>query len=164
MNHTTFQIESARDKVISGGSADAVGQPVEGNPSTEVKQQHNQREHSIMNTFIKTTTLGGLMFLSLGAALTCNAGTSPFDQTPSRRVRFADLNLAHAEGAQVLYRRIRNAAFNVCDQVISPANGPSSISLGQCIRDTVDAAVKEVNAPMLTAVHEKRVGEMIAGR
>jgi UrcA family protein len=87
---------------------------------------------------IATTLIGALTLhaISPGAI----AGPSPGD--PRREiVRFADLDLTRPAGAQELYRRIRNAAREVCT-----AYGPLGYD-----RSCVQQAVADVDAPRLTA-------------
>jgi UrcA family protein len=74
------------------------------------------------------------------------SGKSP----PSRVVHYADLDLSTDEGARVLYRRIKDAAWQVCrDAQDVPASVPST----KCWRAAVQAAVEHVNRPTLTALH-----------
>lgn len=69
---------------------------------------------------------------------------------PSKTVKFADLDVRTLEGSQALYRRIRIAAYKVCesnehDPVMREAKP-------RCIDTAIDNAVKKVNAPYLTAL------------
>jgi len=69
---------------------------------------------------------------------------------PSETVKYADLNIQTVEGAKVLYHRIRFAADKVCqgawhDPVMREA-------IPGCIATAVDNAVRQVNAPLLTAL------------
>jgi UrcA family protein len=93
--------------------------------------------------------------LLLAAAATATAGTSAAN-SPLRKVslevQYTDLNLATTAGAKALYKRIAHAAHMVCGP-----NDSRSARLSQdyrrCIRDAVNAAVDEVGAPALTALH-----------
>jgi UrcA family protein len=73
---------------------------------------------------------------------------------PSKTVKFADLDIQTAEGAKVLYNRIRHAAEKVCDPVWHDPVMREAAS--GCVATAIDNAVKKVNAPQLTAL---RFGE-----
>ena len=80
---------------------------------------------------------------------------------PSRRrsirapvhVRYDDLNLANPEGARVLYRRISAAARKTCGPNFAQWYPGVRSGWKDCYKATVDDAVKQVNAPALTALH-----------
>jgi UrcA family protein len=94
-------------------------------------------------------------------ALVC-AMTGPMTQAAelsqplTRIVAYGDLNLDSAQGAQVLYARLRTAARSVC----APLEGRD---LGQqrhwhhCFDHAVDAAVAEVNKTTVSALHNQMV-------
>ena len=68
----------------------------------------------------------------------------------SKTVKFADLDIHTAEGAKVLYHRIKAAAYEVC----APVGRDPVMREGipGCIDTAIDNAVKKVNAPYLTAL------------
>ena len=89
----------------------------------------------------------------------CNAAQAgePDNAVPHKVVSFKDLNLNSPEGAAVLYKRIKSAAYDVC-------GGPDRYDLSQfkveiCVRDAVSRAVVQVNNPMLTSLHESKTGK-----
>ena len=65
-------------------------------------------------------------------------------------VRFADLNLARPAGADELYRRIQQAARDVCEP-----NGSAGYPSGyqKCRSNAIARAVADVGAPLLTEHH-----------
>ncbi|HXA35741.1 MAG TPA: UrcA family protein [Steroidobacteraceae bacterium] len=70
---------------------------------------------------------------------------------PSKIVRFSDLNMENPAGAKVLYSRIRAAAREVCE--LSTGTDPIlRTATHACVESAIDAAVKKVNAPTLTAL------------
>lgn len=78
-------------------------------------------------------------------------------------MNFQDLNLNTPAGAQVLYRRIRTAA----DQVCAVPGIRDLTSLGAtktCADHAIADAVAQVNNPQLTGVYETRVGAPVAIR
>jgi UrcA family protein len=74
----------------------------------------------------------------------------------SETVRYGDLDVNKAEGAQALYKRLNRAAKTVC----APLQGrdlQSSIEHRTCIGEALANAVVDVNQPLLTQ-HHKSLG------
>ena len=67
-------------------------------------------------------------------------------------IKYAELNLNSTQGIEVLYNRIKTAASNVCraDDLRVPGAARDS---KQCRDKAVDDAVKQINHPELTALH-----------
>lgn len=103
-----------------------------------------------MNTMTKMLT-AGLAFLVVGLAST-NAMAAD-SGTPRMTVKYSGLNLSSEAGAEALYSRIQQAAFNVCGGRDSSLPW-SSITRSKCYQTAIDNAVLQVNAPLLTAVHQ----------
>ena len=77
-------------------------------------------------------------------------------------VRFGDLNVDHAAGAAVLYRRILFAAQDVCGDPRLPGSHLISPSWSSCVEQAIDRAVVAVDRPALTAyyrLHTKPSGQ-----
>lgn len=75
------------------------------------------------------------------------AAASPADgEFVSKVVRFKDLDIATAPGAEALYGRIASAARYVCR-----AEGYTLAN--DCRARAVDGAVKGVSSPLLTSIH-----------
>ena len=75
---------------------------------------------------------------------------APSHDVRTETVRFADLDLTHPAGAQELYRRIKEAARNVCqpnDSVVYPSG------YQECRSSAIARAVTDVGAPLLTERH-----------
>jgi UrcA family protein len=91
-----------------------------------------------------------VLLLSASAASPALAkGASDPDLT--RVVRVGDLDLSTESGVNTLFRRINNAAWNICRVVARPTNGPQGIENTKCRRTVIEEAVKQVNSPGLTA-------------
>jgi UrcA family protein len=73
-------------------------------------------------------------------------------------VRFQPSELSTADGAHGVYNRINTAAWHVCSDMFEANTTPDALQRLQCIDTLVDAAVKDVNSPRLTAVHEEKAG------
>lgn len=97
---------------------------------------------------MKTVTFlcAALLVSSIAAATTPNKVV--LDASRQRVVSYADLDLNKASDAEKLYRRIKTAARDVCwmpglSAVVSASHQR------ECIIDTTQRAVAEVNAPGL---------------
>jgi len=83
---------------------------------------------------------------------------------PSRAVSLRDLDLSSPADIRALYVRIGHAAWKVCREVVPANNGPSGIENGKCRHTLIDAAVAEVNHPLLTAYHTRQPAPVTASR
>jgi UrcA family protein len=83
---------------------------------------------------------------------------------PSEEVRYGDLNLSTSAGAKVLYGRIGNAVRRVCRDSIPLGNGRAGVRRRECRHRLMDIAVKQVDRPVLTDLHQEKPVETIAGR
>ena len=92
---------------------------------------------------------------ALAAGAPTNASNVSGGGVPSLDVTYSDLNLANRSGAETLLRRIRSAASVVCGG--DPGRSFRDLRVKQdyraCVRTAIDDAVRQVNAPMLTAVY-----------
>jgi len=104
--------------------------------------------------------------LSLTAAVVCsltsfaNAQAGPNGDVPKITVSLADLDVSKPAGANVLYGRIRGAARAVCGLYDSRLLVMIALSRA-CYRSAVDNAVAQINQPLLTAVHERTIGQQV---
>ena len=102
----------------------------------------------------------GLLALAFFAALVTSSSQARASSTTatlapgtSITVRFADLNVDSADGAWILYSRIRGAAESVCGTRMSVWEGDREWAWRACYRATVDDAVRRINRPMLSSQH-----------
>jgi UrcA family protein len=79
------------------------------------------------------------------------------DAAPQLVVRYADLNLANHAGAAVLYRRIKNAAFQVCGSV-DLKHLSQAATAKPCIDGAIAQAVSAIDSPMLTSQYLVKTG------
>jgi len=96
---------------------------------------------------LKAVLVGALTLYAL--SWDCIAA-APSNGVPTETVRFADLNLARPAGADALYRRIQQAAREVCEP-----DGPAGHLSGyqECVSNAIARAVADVGAPLLTEHH-----------
>jgi UrcA family protein len=101
-----------------------------------------------MNT---RTLIPGAM--ALLAAIGTYAAANPSEEAPRQAVTYADLNLGSQEGLARLYRRIGNAANQVCDYPPDLRRPTEVRDSKTCRALAVDRAVTQVNIPALHALH-----------
>jgi UrcA family protein len=89
------------------------------------------------------------------------AFAAPAAEAPlSVTVRYGDLDLKSPEGVASLYKRIVNAATDVC----RPVQGPESVSRmlwtgwNECFYHSIASAVKAVRNDKLSAYHWQQIG------
>lgn len=131
MNHSTINAKSAKEPVMS-------------------------ITNSVRTSVIR---MAWIMFASMPIALVGNAAHAGgwVDTPPQKVVSFKDLNLDTPEGAAVLYRRITNAAYEVCGN--PDRYDLSQLKLQICIKDAVSRAIAQVNRPMLTSLYQAKTGK-----
>ena len=95
----------------------------------------------------------GLWLTAVGAGI-AQADTPPLVETKSQQVVFDDLNLSSESGARTLLVRINKAAKAACGPAThSPLLPREAAYHRACVTDAVDAAVKRVDLPVLTALY-----------
>jgi UrcA family protein len=102
-----------------------------------------------MYRFATTITI---LALGLGYQL---ANAAPSQDAPSIIVHFADLDLTHADGIAVLYRRLKGAAETVCALQDGRDLG-SQMRYKTCWQSALGAAVSKVDRPALTAYYRSQ--------
>jgi len=92
--------------------------------------------------------------LALGVTfvLTPVARADAVSGVPRIEVKYTDLNIATAEGARTLYRRIATAARQVCPRGEGSIVPKMDEISRTCIREAISRAVREVNSPRLAEV------------
>jgi len=109
-----------------------------------------------MNSKVKTDDRPFLAcsFAILVACVLTVSNAVADEQVRSETIKFADLKVNTAAGAEALYHRIYGAAQRVCGY---EATSVWSQTVWQnCVRPTVDATVAKANNPLLTALHTGR--------
>jgi UrcA family protein len=112
--------------------------------------------NTISSTPLRTLIAGAIlsvMAFSLPTVSSAEEGTTP----PQVIVKFADLDVSTAQGAQTLYRRIRIGADNVC-WLMYGSNAAYNLNKNACLQKVIADAVSKVNEPALSAVFASRYG------
>jgi UrcA family protein len=105
---------------------------------------------------MKTSTrsvlsLAALVLVLLGwsastLAAPARSPATPVGETPTKAVRFGDLDLSTAVGAETLYTRIRSAARIVCREQPHAA-------VRDCRARAIDDTVNVIGSALLTSIH-----------
>ena len=99
-----------------------------------------------LRTLIAGAILSALAF-SLPTVSSAEEGTTP----PQVIVKFADLDVSTAQGAQALYGRIHSAADDVCWRMYQ-SSAAYRLYKDACLQKVIADAVTKVNEPALSAV------------
>lgn len=90
----------------------------------------------------------GVMALSPASAATI--------ERTSQRVSYADLNLDHQVGAEVMLYRIRSAAHAVCGDSFGRMSLREHARIRACSRAAMNKGVSDVGSPVLTELFYDR--------
>ncbi|HVW67563.1 MAG TPA: UrcA family protein [Steroidobacteraceae bacterium] len=100
-----------------------------------------------MNALARNTLLAVCLLTgSLGVA-----HAASWDEVPSRKVSYSDLDLSTAAGTRALYSRITAAARMVCPEE-NNADLAGVVRARTCRREAIERAVASVNSPQLAAL------------
>ena len=113
-----------------------------------------EREHALVKTYGLLDAPETQQHPRLGDAL-AQSGKPHRTLEPEVTIHYSDLNLSSPQGARVLYARIRTAAQRVCGPSFSLWDSSRSVKWKLCYAASIDTAVKKVNQPLLTALHER---------
>ncbi len=94
--------------------------------------------------------------LGLCALAPANAAPAAIDDVAKTAVFFSDLNTANPEDAAVLYKRVRRAALQVCGDSPGVRGLEAARQTRRCVDAAVAQAVDDLNAPLVTALHDDR--------
>jgi UrcA family protein len=114
-------------------------------------------EMNVKNTLQIVWGIFASMAIAWGGGNTAQAG-EPGNAVPHKVVSFRDLNLNSAEGVEVLYKRIRSAAHEVCADPLR--YDLSEFKLRPCIDEAMSRAIAQVNSPMLTSLYQSKGGKV----
>jgi UrcA family protein len=80
-------------------------------------------------------------------------------QAPTRVVRYSIHDLDTPAGAEVLYRRIRDAAEQVCGDVHSRLL-TEAVAAKACVRDAVDGSIRSIGNAKMAQAYELHVASL----
>ena len=129
-------------------------------PVTKIRKPTRRVDDGREHIVGSNTTQGDIVIkkfsalgLAVALALIAHVGHAEEAQVT---VRFSDLDIAHADGAAVLYGRISSAAKAICE----PLDGRSLDEHRRfqwCVSDAIARAVLQVNQPALTKHYSRLV-------
>lgn len=90
-----------------------------------------------------------IALVSMGVLAVPTLSQAATSDTAQRTVRYADLDLNTLDGNAALYRRLKTAAFRVCQ---AESDLPT-LGGRHCEKTTLNNAVDSVNSPMLTLIN-----------
>lgn len=104
--------------------------------------------------FVQISMVG--FVLATVPAISSAAGTIQLAGANSVTVHYADLDLTRADGAQVLYQRLKNAANQVCGVRVG-ARDVFNVALAkdQCVKTALAQAIRSIHNDQLDALYYK---------
>ena len=115
-----------------------------------------------MNSVSRRISLTSSAFLA-GALLLATGTAGAADRTATSAdiaVRFSDTQLNSEADAEQLYKKLRSAARAVCDD---NAGGHRTLEVRtraeKCVNQVLADAVRKIDKPLLTALHESKTGK-----
>jgi UrcA family protein len=116
-----------------------------------------------MTTITGVSRFGAAIAAVLFGTIAAGIASSPAEAdslgNPQVIVKFRDLDVSTAQGAAMLYARIRAAAYGVCTEFDSHHNMSALVQRDNCIEDVISSAVTKLNNPTLSAVYGERTGK-----
>ena len=98
-------------------------------------------------------SLFGLILASV-PVITNAADSIKFNGEKSVTVSYGDLDITRAEGVKVLYRRLKNAANEVCGVHVGDREILGVITVkNKCVKSAIADAVKSIHNDQLDALH-----------
>ena len=106
---------------------------------------------------------GGSAVIALSVLMLTALDAGAADRTttlPDITVKFTDVQLNSEADAEALYKKLRSAARGVCDD---NAGGHRSMEVRtraeKCVNAVLADAVRKIDKPLLTAVHESKTNK-----
>jgi UrcA family protein len=119
------------------------------------------QEEPDMISISNRISIGSAAFAT--ALLLAAGGAGAADRTATSAdiaVKFSEVQLTSQAGAESLYKKLRAAARSVCDD---NAGGHRTLEVRardqKCVNQVLADAVRRINQPMLTALHEVKTAK-----
>lgn len=109
--------------------------------------------------------LASAVAMGLIATSSAQAGQSTGKRSEERTVEYGDLDLGSVPGARAALRRIERAAVSICGSYRHIREPGVRAKFKKCVDETTSRAVKNLNAPMVSALHNGEFDKQrLAGR
>ena len=114
-----------------------------------------------MNSVTRRISLGSSALLAALLLAAGNAGAGDRTATSADiAIKFSEVQISNEADAEVLYKKVKSAARAVCDDT---AGGHRTLEVRarteKCVNQVLADAVRRINQPMLTALHETRTAK-----
>jgi UrcA family protein len=114
-----------------------------------------------MNSISRRISLGSSALMTALLLAAGNAGAADRTATSADiAVKFSDVELATAADAENLYKKLRSAARSVCDDNVG---GHRTLEVRtrteKCVNQVLADAVRRIDKPMLSALHETKTSK-----
>jgi UrcA family protein len=109
----------------------------------------------MMNSKMLALAIGAYALTATLIAPRTTFADSP-TQSPTAAVHFGDLNLDSRADVAALFHRLQGAAADVCRQYAPQGTLLPSAAYRLCAKNALSGAVRNVDAPLLTAYYHER--------
>ena len=109
------------------------------------------KESKLLNGLIASVAI-----IALSAPAIASTSTEIELAGKAVKVNFADLNVQKEAGAQVLYRRLKQASKEVCgvESLKIAGSVRDIVEMQNCYRSSLTSAVAKIDSAALTKIHE----------
>jgi UrcA family protein len=114
------------------------------------------------NTLYRETNMKTLLALALTTAALSPVAATAGSAVPARSVSIASVDFRDPAALQAFYSRLKIASIDVCDS--NSANPVISQRDRLCRQKALDVAVRSINRPTLTALHQAEAAYAQASR
>jgi UrcA family protein len=119
------------------------------------------QEEQDMISISNRISIGSAAFVTAMLLAAGNAGAADRTATSADiAVKFSEVQLNSEADAEILYKKLRSAARTVCDD---NAGGHRTLEVRtraeKCVNQVLADAVRRIDKPMLTALHETRTAK-----
>jgi UrcA family protein len=130
-------------------------------PSYEFDKHLVDEEEQDMNSISNRISIGSAAFVTAMLLATGNAGAADRTATSADiAIKFSEVQINNEADAETLYKKVKSAARAVCDD---NAGGHRTLEVRtrteKCVNQVLADAVRRINQPMLTALHETKTGK-----
>jgi UrcA family protein len=114
---------------------------------------------TLLNKKFSATVLACACTVAFAAA-TAHAESQSVQLAPSISVNYTPEDLESEKGVQNVYRKLRKAARRVCGIDGGFLNLSEKTLAQKCVDDTLASAVRKIDRPVLTALHDSSNGKV----
>ena len=109
---------------------------------------------SRLSQLLKFSLIG--LIITVFPALSSAADSVKISNGNAFTVNYSDLDLTKAEGARVLYQRLKNAANQVCGVRVGARDVFNvAVVKNQCVKTALDQAIRSIHNDQLDALYNK---------